>query len=90
MLLIDDVLKMPREKVCELLEKHQQAETLYYEVDDFLIVRFFNIDSYDMLDDKIEVLQALKDGKPPDEIPKYYDVLEDYPEDYSGEEVLWD
>ena len=29
MLLIDDVLKMPREKVCELLEKHQQAETLY-------------------------------------------------------------
>ncbi len=41
--------------------------------------------SFDMLDDKIEVLEALKSGTPPAEIPKYYDVLENYPKN-----EMWD
>ncbi len=68
---------------------------LRYEVDDLLVHRFFNDNSFDMLDDKIEVLEALKAGTPEDEIPKYYDILEDYPQDEIGEDglvhhVIWD
>ena len=48
--------------------------------------KFFDVDSDKMLDDKIEVLTALKEGKPITEIPKFYDVLELYPKD--GE--IWD
>ena len=39
-----------------------------------------------MLDEKIEVLTALKEGRKPSEIPKYYDILELYPE----EGAQWD
>ena len=35
----------------------------------------------DVLDEKIEVLTALKDGKPPDQIPNYYSVLENFSPD---------
>lgn len=48
--------------------------------------QFFDIESEKLLDDKIEVLQALKDGKTIGEIPKFYDVLELMPK--SGD--LWD
>ena len=34
-----------------------------------------------VLDEKIEVLTALKDGKPPDQIPNYYSVLENFSPD---------
>ena len=47
-------------------------------------MRYFNVDSDEMLDDKIEVLTQLKEGKPISEIPNFYDILEDLPED------LWD
>lgn len=48
--------------------------------------QFFDADSVEMLDEKIEVLQALKDGKAIAEIPRFYDVLELLPPD--GE--IWD
>ncbi len=35
----------------------------------------------ELLDEKIEVLTALKDGKPPDQIPNYYSVLENFSPD---------
>ena len=47
-------------------------------------MRYFNVDSDEMLDDKIEVLTQLKEGKPISEIPNFYEILEDLPED------LWD
>lgn len=53
---------------------------LSYEVDNF-----FDVDSDKMLDEKIEVLTALKDGKTIAEIPKFYDVLELMPKD-----DIWD
>lgn len=43
------------------------------------MLQFFNIDSDKMLDEKIEVLTDLKNGKTISEIPNFYDVLEDYP-----------
>lgn len=63
-------------KIFELLPK----------VDNMLIDKFFDLESDKMLDDKIEVLTALANGKAPSEIPKFYDVLELYPKD--GE--IWD
>lgn len=39
-------------------------------------LRYFDRDSEEMLEDKIEVLTALKDGKKIKDIPKFYDVLE--------------
>jgi hypothetical protein len=47
-------------------------------------MRYFNVDSDEMLDDKIEVLTQLKEGKPISEIPNFYEILEDLPEN------LWD
>lgn len=55
------------------------------EVDDQLVSKFFDVDSNDLLDEKLEVLKALKEGKQPSDIEKYYDVLELYPED-----EMWD
>ena len=38
--------------------------------------QFFNLDSDELLDEKIEVLTALKEGKSISEISKFYDILE--------------
>ena len=51
---------------------------------------FFNVDSDEMLDLKIEVLTDLKNGKTISEIPKFYEILELYPEEKDREVVLWD
>ena len=67
------------------LEKKVLIMTLLSQVyDPFL--RFFDVDSDKMLDEKIEVLTALKNGKTISEIPKFYDILELYPD----ENELWD
>ena len=58
---------------------------LLIEVDDELANKFLDVDSNKLLDEKLEVLRSLKEGKPPSEIEKYYEVLELYPE---GE--MWD
>lgn len=63
------------------LQKKDLIFELRLEIDDYLVNKFFDTDSDKLLDDKIEVLKALIDGKTPSEIPKYYDVLELYPED---------
>ena len=47
--------------------------------------KFFDIDSDKLLDEKIEVLEAIKEGKSISEIPKFYDVLELMPK-----EGIWD
>lgn len=47
---------------------------------------YFDVDSDEMLDEKIEVLQALKDGKTISEIPNFYKVLELLP----NEGEIWD
>lgn len=67
------------------IEKKILVMSLLSQVYDPLL-RFFDVDSDKMLDEKIEVLTALKDGKTISEIPKFYDILELYPD----ENELWD
>ena len=54
------------------------------------LLDFFDIDSDKMLDEKIQVLTDLKNGKTIAEIPNFYDVLENYPENTENEIILWD
>lgn len=67
-------LIMKREEIRELLSEVYAPE-----------LRFFDRDSDEMFDEKIEVLKAMKAGKPIDEIPNFYKVLELMPED-----GMWD
>lgn len=52
----------------------------------YFVRRFFDIDSDEMLDEKIQVLTDLANGKKMIEIPNFYNILELYPKD--GE--MWD
>lgn len=67
-------------------EKLLTVHELFEKVHDPIFTKFFDVMSEEMLDLKIEVLQQLIDGKTPNEIKGYYDVLELMPED--GE--MWD
>lgn len=69
----------------ELIEKKEKILNLLFEVDCYEVSQFFDDESDKMLDEKIEVLTALKEGKAIAEIPKFYDVLELYPKD-----EIWD
>ena len=71
----------------ELIQKKFKILDLLFEVDCYEVSQFFDVDSDKMLDDKIEVLTALKNGKTIAEIPKFYKVLELMPK---GEGEIWD
>lgn len=58
-------------------DKYLQMLDLLLQVHDPTIARFLDIESEDQLDDKIEVLTDLKEGKTPAQIPKYYSILPD-------------
>ncbi len=70
----------------ETIEKHMKINELL--IDDIGIpeLRFFDIDSDAMLDEKIKVLTDLREGKSIEEIPNFYDVLELMPR----EDKHWD
>lgn len=65
---------MKKERIRDLLPEVYQPE-----------LKFFDLDSNEKLDEKLEVLEALKAGKSIGEIPKFYDVLELMPKD-----GIWD
>lgn len=69
----------------ELIKKRSIIMDLLFEVDCYEVKMFFDVDSDEMLDEKIEVLTALKEGKTIEEIPNFYKVLELMPED-----GMWD
>ena len=69
----------------ELIEKRAKIMDLLFEVDCYEVSQFFDLDSDKMLDEKIEVLTALKEGNTIAEIPKFYDVLELMPKN-----DMWD
>lgn len=69
----------------ELIEKRAKIMDLLFEVDCYEVSQFFDVDSDKMLDEKIEVLTALRQGKPIAKIPKFYDVLELMPKN-----DMWD
>lgn len=69
----------------ELIEKKCKIIDLLFEVDNYEVGQFFDMESDKMLDEKIEVLTALKKGKTISEIPNFYKVLELMPKD-----GMWD
>ena len=70
-----------------IILKHLKINNLLIEVSDLIVNKFFDSDSDKMLDEKIEVLEKLKQGIPPADIPNYYKILELYPKD---KESTWD
>lgn len=70
----------------EYVEKKEKIFSLLMDVDDELVRKFFDPESSALLDEKIKVLTALKEGTNPEEIPEYYSILELYPK----EEQQWD
>lgn len=70
----------------EMIEKMERILSLWAEVDfPPMMIQFFDLDSENLLDEKIEVLEALKEGKQISEIPNFYRVLELMPD-----EGIWD
>lgn len=66
----------------ELIEKGVKMRELFFEVDfPPMLTQFFDLDSDRLLDEKIEALTALKEGKQISDIPNFYDILELYPKD---------
>jgi len=41
-----------------------------------ILFKYFDSESVELLDLKIEVLSAIKDGKLPKDIPRYYEIFE--------------
>lgn len=70
----------------KIIEKKGTIQSLLIKIHDPLFHKFFDEDSNELLDEKIDVLNQLFNGKTPDEIEHYYDVLELYPK--NGE--MWD
>lgn len=62
----------------EIIEKKEKIYQLLFNVDDELVIRFFDENSNKMLDEKIDVLTRLVNGEKPEDIPNYYDILESY------------
>ena len=65
----------------KIIEKKMRIYELLPYADNFPEIKFLDLDSNEMLDEKIEVLEAIKSGKNIKDIPKFYDVLELMPKD---------
>lgn len=75
----------------ELIEKSVKMRQLFIEVEfPPMLTQFFDLDSDKLLDEKIEVLTALKEGKQITDIPNFYDILELYPKGEDGTDIHWD
>ncbi len=72
-----------------IAEKQMEImELLPYLAEVPMLTKFFDEESEKLLDEKIEVLKAIKAGKHIDEIPNFYDVLELMPKEEKG--IMWD
>lgn len=67
------------------MEKMLKVEDLYAEVYGIPELKYFDLESEELLDEKIDVLTALKKGKQIGDIPNFYKVLEKLPK-----EGIWD
>lgn len=75
----------------ELIEKGVRVRQLFSEVEfPPMLSQFFDLDSDELLDEKIEVLTALKEGKQIADIPNFYDILELYPKGEDEVNTHWD
>ncbi len=71
------------------MEKETKLFELIWQTGNELVERFMNDENGKMLDEKIEVCQRLIDGDAPDDIPNFYDVLDDMPKDTADEKIFW-
>ncbi len=72
----------------ELVDKKMKISMLLVNTSDYLVYRFFDEESDEMLDLKLDVLSKLANGKRSEVSNEdYYKILELYPED---ESILWD
>lgn len=70
----------------KIIEKQMAIIELFPYLLEFpMLVKFFDVESEKLLDEKIEVLEAIKAGKKISEIPKFYDIFELMPK-----EGIWD
>lgn len=69
----------------ERIEKMLKVEELYAAVFGIPELKYFDISSEELLDEKIEVLTQLKEGKQIGEIPNFYSILEKLPK-----KGIWD
>lgn len=69
----------------EKVKKMLKIEDLYAKVYGLPELKYFDLSSEELLDEKIEVLTQLNKGKHIKDIPKFYDVLELMPT-----EGIWD
>ncbi|MDE7202427.1 MAG: hypothetical protein K2O91_11130 [Lachnospiraceae bacterium] len=67
------------EKEKEIAVKKAKVDELLMKVTFSPFEQFFDSDSDKLLDEKIEVLTALWEGKSITDIPNFYDILELYP-----------
>jgi hypothetical protein len=74
-------------KELEIAQKQMTIEDLLGFAIGVPEMRYFNKSSDKLLDEKIEVLTQIKQGKVIKDIPKFYGILEDLPKD-EGES--WD
>lgn len=75
---------MTVEKLVVKMDKQQKLEKIiemYIKIDDPLFKKFFDLDSEEMLDEKIAVMETLVEGQTPNEIKNYYAILELMPKD---------
>lgn len=63
----------------EIAIKKARIDDLLMKVSFVPLEQFFDSDSNMLLDEKIEVLTALKEGKHISDIPNFYNILELYP-----------
>ena len=75
---------MTREEI-EIFEKKELIRELFSEVY-IPALQYFDLDSNELLEEKISVLTALKEGKEIKDIPGFYKVLELLPD----EGQIWD
>ena len=68
------------------IDKKLLIYKLFMGISDLIVLNFFDLESNKMLDEKIEVLQELNEGKAPMNIDNYYKVLELYP----AKNIIWD
>ncbi len=72
----------------ELVDKKVKISMLLVNSGDYLVYRFFDEESDEMLDLKLDVLTKLANGKRSEVSNEdYYKILELYPKD---ESILWD
>lgn len=71
----------PEEIIDEI--KWYQVMDLLLQCSDMPLKQYFDANSMELLDKKIEVLTALRNGQSMLEIPGYYEILELYPKNHT-------